>query len=60
MKKLLAAAVSTACASLFATQTPAPFSPEQVLSLPFPTGLVASPVGSTVAWTFNERGVRNV
>ena len=60
MKKLLAAAVSTACASLLAAQTPAPFSPEQVLSLPFPAGLVASPVGSTAAWTFNERGVRNV
>ena len=39
--------------------TPA-FSLEQVLGYPFPDELVAAPTGSTVAWTFNERGVRNV
>ena len=33
---------------------------EQILSFPSPENLVASPVGSTIAWTFNERGVRNV
>ncbi len=33
---------------------------ETLLSFPFPDELVASPVGSTVAWTFNERGVRNI
>ena len=33
---------------------------EQVLGFPSPENLVASPVGSTIAWTFNERGVRNV
>ena len=37
-----------------------PYSVEQVLSLPTPDNLIASPVGSTIAWTFNERGVRNV
>ncbi len=36
------------------------FTVEQILSLPTPDNLVASPVGSTIAWTFNERGVRNV
>ena len=43
-------------------QHPAPlaFSVDQILSFPSPENLVASPVGSTIAWTFNERGVRNI
>lgn len=36
------------------------FTVDAILSLPTPDNLTASPVGSTVAWTFNERGVRNV
>ncbi len=36
------------------------FTVEQILSFPSPENLVASPVGSTIAWTFNERGVRNI
>src|SRR5258708_2974501 len=45
-----------------AAQQPAPrgFSVEQILGFPSPENLVASPVGSTIAWTFNERGVRNI
>jgi dipeptidyl aminopeptidase/acylaminoacyl peptidase len=38
----------------------APFTLEQVMSSPFPSGLVASTHGSRVAWVFNSRGVRNV
>ncbi len=38
----------------------ASLTPESLLSYPFPDELAASPVGSTVAWTFNERGVRNI
>jgi dipeptidyl aminopeptidase/acylaminoacyl peptidase len=41
-----------------AAQTP--FTIDQVLSHPFPADLIASPIGSTIAWTFNERGRRNV
>src|SRR5215470_16362652 len=43
-------------------QSPAPalFTVEQILSLPTPDNLIAAPTGSTIAWTFNERGVRNV
>jgi hypothetical protein len=37
-----------------------PFTLEQVLSSPFPTGLVAAAHGSRVAWVFNAKGVRNV
>jgi dipeptidyl aminopeptidase/acylaminoacyl peptidase len=37
-----------------------PFTVEQILSFPSPENLVPSPVGSTIAWTFNERGVRNI
>src|SRR5690349_19121773 len=43
------------------TRRPAPaFTLDQVLSYPFPEHLVASPAGARVAWTFNERGVRNI
>ena len=47
---------------ILATQKPAfsQFSAEQILSFPSPENLVASPAGSAIAWTFNERGVRNV
>lgn len=38
----------------------APFTIEQVLSAPYPTSLSAAPVGTAAAWTFNDRGVRNV
>src|SRR5712692_8975099 len=40
--------------------SPRSFTVEQVLSFPSPENLIASPVGSTIAWTFNERGVRNI
>jgi dipeptidyl aminopeptidase/acylaminoacyl peptidase len=45
----------------FAQRPTAPrFAIEDILSLPQPDNLVASPTGSTVAWTFNEGGARNV
>src|SRR5690349_19056670 len=37
-----------------------PYTVEQVLGFPSPENLVASPAGSTIAWTFNEHGARNV
>ena len=37
-----------------------PFTVEQILGFPSPENLIASPTGSTIAWTFNERGVRNI
>src|SRR6476659_2963792 len=46
---------------LFFAQTASrPFTVEQILGFPSPENLVASPIGSTIAWTFNERGVRNI
>jgi dipeptidyl aminopeptidase/acylaminoacyl peptidase len=33
---------------------------EELLSVPFPDGLVASPAGGAIAWTFDESGSRNV
>jgi dipeptidyl aminopeptidase/acylaminoacyl peptidase len=36
------------------------FTVDQILSLPAPDNLIASPVGSRIAWTFNERGARNI
>ncbi|MBK5189784.1 MAG: hypothetical protein JJD97_16190, partial [Gemmatimonadaceae bacterium] len=32
----------------------------ELLSAPFPDGLVAAPAGGAVAWTFDESGSRNV
>jgi dipeptidyl aminopeptidase/acylaminoacyl peptidase len=36
------------------------FTVDQILGFPSPDNLIASPVGSTIAWTFNERGIRNI
>src|SRR6267142_2166981 len=48
-------------ALLFMLQTASrSFTVDQILSFPSPENLTASPVGSTIAWTFNERGVRNI
>ncbi len=41
-------------------RTPDRFAVADILSLPQPDNLVASPASSVVAWTFNERGVRNI
>jgi len=62
------AALSVLLCSVFAfphAQSPAPpqtrsFSVDDILGFPSPDNLVASPVGSTIAWTLNERGVRNI
>lgn len=37
-----------------------PFTLEQVMSAPFPTGLTVAPSGAKVAWVFNAQGARNV
>jgi len=59
MRKL-ALAFGLSAGLLAQTSAPAPFTAEQVLSLPTPDNLIASPAGSAIAWTFNERGVRNI
>lgn len=58
---LLGAALLAALAAVVppaAAQTP--FTLEQVLSAPFPTGLTASRGGERAAWVFDEAGARNV
>src|SRR5579864_106064 len=40
--------------------TQSPFTLEQVMSSPFPSGLVAATHASRVAWVFNAKGVRNI
>jgi dipeptidyl aminopeptidase/acylaminoacyl peptidase len=54
------AAVSLLFACTVLVGHAASLTPDQILSYPFPDELIASPAGSTVAWTFNERGVRNI
>src|SRR5215831_18578556 len=43
-------------------QEPAParFNVDQILGFPSPDNLVASPAGSTIAWTVNQRGGRTI
>ncbi len=41
-------------------QVPATFTLADILSYPFPDSLIAAPAGNAVAWTFNERGQRNI
>ena len=53
-------AASALCWHAAVASEKAGFSLRQVLSVPFPAGLVAAPVGGTAAWIFNEQGARNV
>jgi hypothetical protein len=47
-------------AAATAQRAAASFTVDQILNLPQPDNLIASPVRSTIAWTFNERGVHNI
>jgi len=61
MKKFALAIV--AAIAVAHAQTPpsgGAFTLDRVLDYPFPDDLVAAPKGSTIAWTFNERGARNI
>ena len=42
------------------SQAQGSFTLEQVMSSPFPTGLVAAEHGNRVAWVFDAKGIRNV
>ncbi len=57
---LLASMVATVAVNTQAQSPPKSFTLEQVLNYPFPDNLVASAKGSAIAWTFNERGARNI
>jgi dipeptidyl aminopeptidase/acylaminoacyl peptidase len=52
--------VPLTAATLQQTTPATVFTVDHVLGFPSPENLIASPVGSRIAWTFNERGVRNV
>jgi dipeptidyl aminopeptidase/acylaminoacyl peptidase len=58
-----AAAVSTAApatAQAGTAQAGARFTVEDIMSAPFPSGLVASPAGDRIGWVRDDRGVRNI
>ncbi len=59
---VLAVAIVGAAHVLPGAEAPAAasFTMEHLLAFPFPEELIASPGGSTVAWTLNERGLRNI
>jgi dipeptidyl aminopeptidase/acylaminoacyl peptidase len=57
-KALIALASALVATTVLFAQSP--FTLEQVLSSPFPSGLVAAEHGSRVAWIFDAKGVRNV
>jgi dipeptidyl aminopeptidase/acylaminoacyl peptidase len=44
----------------FAAARPTPVSIEEVMQAPYPSSLVASAKGSSVAWVFDTKGCRNV
>jgi dipeptidyl aminopeptidase/acylaminoacyl peptidase len=52
--------VPLAAASLQQASQSPEFTVHQILGFPSPENLIASRSGSRIAWTFNERGVRNV
>ena len=57
---LCATALAGAAAERPAAQAPPAFTLDDILSYPFPDSLIAAPAGNVVAWTFNERGQRNI
>jgi dipeptidyl aminopeptidase/acylaminoacyl peptidase len=65
--KIPSAIAATALAILFVSLAPqaspqsaTSFTVEQVLGFPSPDNLIAAPTGSMIAWTYNERGARNI
>ena len=57
---LVLALVCAATGPYARAQRPADFTLDQILNYPFPENLVSAPAGNRVAWTFNERGARNI
>jgi dipeptidyl aminopeptidase/acylaminoacyl peptidase len=57
---LILLSVPLAARSAQQNTSPHGFTVDQILGFPSPENLIASPAGSTIAWTFNERGVRNI
>jgi hypothetical protein len=55
----LASLALVLCAGSAAAQTGG-FTMEQVKAYPFPDELTANATGSQLAWTLNERGLRNI
>jgi dipeptidyl aminopeptidase/acylaminoacyl peptidase len=61
LKKLLSAILFLCFSIGFAlAQAQQQFTLEQVMSAPFPSGLVAAPVGGSVAWVQIAKGSRNI
>jgi dipeptidyl aminopeptidase/acylaminoacyl peptidase len=56
------AALATPLGTPFAAPLAAqgPFTLDQVMSAPYPTNLAAAATGERLAWTLNERGLRNI
>src|ERR1051326_6672540 len=59
MRLILSVLLLTLAAAMAAAQAPS-FTVDQILGFPSPDNLIASPSGSAIAWTFNERGVRSI
>ena len=59
----LVAVITSAVAAVSALeQRPAApaFTLDQIMGSPFPENLITAPAGGRIAWTFNERGARNI
>jgi dipeptidyl aminopeptidase/acylaminoacyl peptidase len=59
LRTIMVALVALA-ATLPVEAHPSSFTLEQIMGAPFPSGLVTSPKGHSVAWVFDEQGRRNV
>jgi dipeptidyl aminopeptidase/acylaminoacyl peptidase len=58
--RLLALILALSLTPALARQSATAITVEQILGFQSPENLIASPTGSTIAWTFNERGARNI
>lgn len=56
----IAVALLAFAATSARAQRPASFTLDQVMGAPYPTNLTAAATGERLAWTLNERGLRNI
>ncbi len=56
MKRILLLMLYSVCLA----KAPAQVTIENLLNVPFPTGLTANPDGKRIAWVFIDKGVRNI
>jgi dipeptidyl aminopeptidase/acylaminoacyl peptidase len=57
---VLSLILAALCVPALSARQTVTFTLDQLMGYPFPENLIAAPAGGRIAWTFNQRGVRNI